>query len=60
MMGIALGGIGVLSLRTPSMLTTAVVNSLDLSSVLLAVFLVFLFGLTGASVPHSHIFESFF
>jgi len=43
MMGIALGGVGVISLRVPWTLTSTVVQQLDLSSLILATFLVVVF-----------------
>lgn len=51
MMGIALGGIGVISLRVPFTLSRSFLHVLDLPSILLATFIVAVFGLIGRFLP---------
>lgn len=48
-MGIALGGIGVISLRAPFTMSNSFLHLLDLPSILLATFIVAVFGLIGQS-----------
>ncbi|KIJ39491.1 hypothetical protein M422DRAFT_781064 [Sphaerobolus stellatus SS14] len=59
-MGIALGGIGVVSLRAPWTVTSTLVDSLDLSSILFATFLVLVLGVIAYSTnPPESSFRTF-
>jgi hypothetical protein len=59
MMGIALGGIGVVSLRIPLVWSNSIFHVLDLPSILIATFLVAIFGLIGVSVFFSFLFFTY-